>query len=80
MSDITGWYEIGEVWHLYDDGELRPFLVGYVHIREGRTWDDYIAEHYRQSGAKLPSVTVTEEDVRERLEGYDEVAPPLVES
>ena len=32
--DIAGWYEIGQQWKLWKDGQLRDFYIDHIHVLE----------------------------------------------
>ena len=42
INDITGWYEIGQRWKLWKDGQLRDFYIDHIHVLESDDPDNKI--------------------------------------
>jgi hypothetical protein len=60
-----GLYEIGEVWELYVDGELKPVYVESITVYPKET--DYEVTHYDDSGDVITELSLTEEDLESIL-------------
>ena len=75
INDITGWYEIGQRWKLWKDGQLRDFYIDYIHVLESDDPDNSKVRQYLLDGTMIDELTVTEEDIEEVINGSN--IPPI---
>jgi hypothetical protein len=67
--DIAGWYEIGQRWKLWKDGQLRDFYIDHIHVLESDDPDNIKVEHYLLDGTMIGELTITEGDIEEAING-----------
>ena len=69
INDITGWYEIGQRWKLWKDGQLRDFYIDHIHVLESDDPDNIKVRHYLSDETMIDELTVTEGDIEEVING-----------
>jgi hypothetical protein len=74
--DIAGWYEIGQRWKLWKDGQLRHFYIDYIHVLELNYSDRIEVEHYLSDGTMITKPTVTAFDVVPVVKNIEPVEKP----
>jgi hypothetical protein len=67
--DIAGWYEIGQRWKLWKDGQLRDFYIDHIHVLESDDPDNIKVRHYLLDGTMIGELTITEGDIEEAING-----------
>jgi len=67
--DIAGWYEIGQRWKLWKDGQLRDFYIDHIHVLESDDPDNTKVRHYLLDGTMIGELTITEGDIEEAING-----------
>ena len=74
--DIAGWYEIGQQWKLWKDGQLRDFHIDHIHVLESDKPDRIEVEHYVSDGTMITKPTVTASDVLPVVKNIEPVEKP----
>ena len=67
--DIAGWYEIGQRWKLWKDGQLRDFYIDHIRVLESDDPDNIKVRHYLLDGTMIGELTITEGDIEEAING-----------
>ena len=74
--DIAGWYEIGQQWKLWKDGQLRDFYIDHIHVLESGDPDRIEVEHHLSDGTMITKPTVTASDVLPVVKNIEPVEKP----
>ena len=74
--DIVGWYEIGQRWELWKDGQLRDFYIDHIHVLESDDPDRIEVEHYLSDRTIITKLTVTASDVLPVVKNIEPVEKP----
>ena len=72
----AGWYEIGQRWKLWKDGQLRDFYIDHIHVFESDDSDTIEVEHYLSDGTMIMKLTVTALDVLPVVKNIEPVEKP----
>ena len=74
--DIAGWYEIGQRWKLWKNGQLRDFYIDHIHVLESDDPDRIEVEHYLSDRTIITKLTVTASDVLPVVKNIEPVEKP----
>ena len=74
--DIAGWYEIGQRWKLWKDGQLRYFYIDHIRVLEFDDSDRIEVEYYLSDGTMITKLTVTAPDVLPVVKNIEPVEKP----
>ena len=74
--DIAGWYEIGQRWKLWKNGQLRDFYIDHIHVLESDDPDRIEVEHYLSDRTIITKLTVTAPDVLPVVKNIEPVEKP----
>ena len=56
--DIAGWYEIGQRWKLWKDGQLRDFYIDHIHVFESDDSDTIEVENVNVIDVEIAELAV----------------------
>lgn len=75
-DDKLGYYEIHEVWRLYENGRLRERLVQEINVSRQAHGDEYVVEHYGPTGL-ITTLTLPAGDVWPEIRDRDSMNAPV---
>ena len=70
-----GWYEISAMWNLYVSGNLSTVYVDCIKVSK-KDDDAYSVKHYGRSGQIFCKLTLTREDIGDRLSDKEPQSKP----
>jgi len=71
-----GWYEIGQDWELYVDGELQTVHVSYVHVEKKHGAPGYWVKHFGPDGYVITRLGLEADDFGPEILAQDPCERP----
>jgi hypothetical protein len=75
-DDKLGWYDVHEVWQLFENGRLRERFVQEINVSQQAHGDEYVVEHYGPSGL-ITTLTLPAGDVWPEIQDRETVRNPV---
>ena len=70
-----GWYDISAMWDLYVSGNLHTVYVDCIEVSQ-KDDDEYNVKHYGRNGQFFCELTLTQEDIYDRLSNKEPQSKP----
>jgi len=72
---LDGWYDISDMWDLYFSGNLHTVYVDCIEVSQ-KDDDEYNVKHYGRNGQFFCKLTLTQEDIYDRLSHKEPQSKP----